>query len=60
MTTIANLLGSVMTAVRLPRKQKENLYLIEKYVQAEFQKGDQAYVLECMLTGQPIDYRNIR
>ena len=38
MTTIANLLGSVMTAVRLPRKRNENLYPIEKYVQAEFQK----------------------
>ena len=60
MTNLANMLGNVMTAVRLPRKQKENLYPIEKYVQAEFQKGDQAYVLECMLHGRPIDYRNIR
>jgi len=57
MTTIANLLGSVMTAVRLPAINKRaNL---ETYVKTEFNKGDQAYVLECMLRGDPIDRRNL-
>jgi len=60
MRTIADMLGSVMTAVRLPRAKPKNHYPLEKYVQAEFQRGDQAYVLDCMLHDRPIDYRNIR
>ena len=56
MTTIANLLGSVMTAVRLPANRRANL---ETYVKTEFQEHDRAYVLECMLRGDPIDRRNI-
>ena len=57
MTTIANLLGSVMTAVRLPRNK--NYTTLETYVKTEFQKGDQAYVMDCMLHGHKLDYRNI-
>ncbi len=56
MRTIADMLGSVMTAVRLPANKRANL---ETYVKTEFNKGDQAYVLECMLRGDPIDRRNL-
>ena len=56
MTTIANLLGSVMTAVRLPANKRANL---ETYVKTEFQEHDRAYVLDCMLRGDPIDRRNL-
>ena len=62
MTTIADMLGSVMTAVRLPRSTT-GLYRInsnlETYVKTEFNKGDQAYVLDCMLRGDTLDRRNI-
>ena len=62
MTTIANLLGSVMTAVKLPRKTSGLMQInsnLETYVKTEFSKGDQAYVLDCMLRGDTLDRRNI-
>ena len=62
MTNLANVLGSVMTAVRLPRRRTGLMNInhnLETYVKTEFQKGDQAYVLDCMLRGDPIDRRNL-
>jgi hypothetical protein len=55
------MLGSVMTAVRLPRKTglMQINHNLETYVKTEFNKGDQAYVLECMRNGFPLDRRNI-
>jgi hypothetical protein len=32
---------------------------LENYVKTEFQEHDRAYVMECMLRGDPIDRRNI-
>ncbi|MDC0002590.1 hypothetical protein OAP94_01765 [bacterium] len=62
MKTIADMLGSVMTAVRLPRKTPGLMHInhnLETYVKTEFSKGDQAYVLDCMLRGDTLDRRNI-
>ena len=62
MRNIADLLGSVMTAVRLSRRKTGLMNInhnLETYVKTEFQKGDQAYVLDCMLRGDTIDRRNI-
>ena len=62
MRTIADMLGSVMTAVRLPRSTtglKHINHNLETYVKTEFSKGDQAYVLDCMLRGDTLDRRNI-
>ena len=62
MRTIADMLGSVMTAVRLPRSTtglKHINHNLETYVKTEFNKGDQAYVLECMRNNFPLDRRNI-
>lgn len=57
MTNLANLLGSVMTAVRLPREMRQKN--LETYVKTEFQEHDRAYVMDCMLRGDPIDRRNL-
>ena len=61
MRNIADLLGSVMTAVRLPRKTglMQINHNLETYVKTEFNKGDHAYVLDCMLRGDTLDRRNI-
>ena len=62
MTNIADMLGSVMTAVRLPRRRTGLMHInsnLETYVKTEFNKGDQAYVLDCMLRGDSLDRRNI-
>ena len=62
MRNIADLLGSVMTAVRLPRRRTGLMHInsnLETYVKTEFSKGDQAYVLDCMLRGDTLDRRNI-
>ena len=61
MRTIADMLGSVMTAVRLPRKPglMQINHNLETYVKTEFNKGDQAYVLDCMRNNFPLDRRNI-
>ena len=62
MTNIADMLGSVMTAVRLPRRRTGLMHInhnLETYVKTEFNKGDQAYVLECMRNNFPLDRRNI-
>jgi len=57
MTNLANMLGSVMTAVRLPREMRQKN--LETYVKTEFQEHDRAYVMDCMLRGDPIDRRNL-
>ena len=57
MKTIADMLGSVMTAVRLPREMRQKN--LETYVKTEFQEHDRAYVMDCMLRGDPIDRRNL-
>ena len=57
MTNLATLLGSVMTAVRLPREMRQKN--LETYVKTEFQEHDRAYVMDCMLRGDPIDRRNL-
>ena len=57
MTTIANMLGSVMTAVRLPREMR--MRNLESYVKTEYQEHDRAYVMDCMLRSEPIDRRNL-
>jgi hypothetical protein len=57
MTKLVQLLGSVMAAVNLPREMRQRN--LETYVKTEFNKGDQAYVLECMLRGDALDRRNI-
>ena len=57
MKTIADLLGSVMTAVNLPREMRSKN--LETYVKTEFQPHDRASVLDCMLRGDSIDRRNI-
>ena len=62
MITIADMLGSVMTAVRLPKRTTGLKHInqnLETYVKTEFNKGDQAYVLECMRNNFPLDRRNI-
>ena len=62
MRNIADLLGSVMTAVRLPRRRTGLMHInsnLETYVKTEFSKGDQAYVLDCMLRGDTLDRRKI-
>lgn len=51
------MLGSVMTAVRLPREMRQKN--LETYVKTEFQEHDRAYVMDCMLRGDPIDRRNL-
>jgi len=57
MRTIADMLGSVMTAVNLPREMRNKN--LETYVKTEFQPHDRAYVLDCMLRGDSIDRRNL-
>jgi len=58
MINLAKAIGRVMmTAVSPSRPVKyKNL---ETYVQTEFSKSDQAYIMDCMRYGRPIDYRNI-
>jgi len=56
MTNIANIIGRVMmTAVKLPRSQKDKLELLKTYSEIEFRKGDQAYVLDCLVNDRKID-----
>ena len=59
MTNLAEAMGRVMmAAVTLPRFTHVDTS-IERYVQTEFKKDDQAYVLMCMNTGRRVDVRNI-
>jgi len=58
MTKLAKAIGRVMmTAVSPTRSDK--YIAMQTYVKTEFQKGDQAYVMDCMLHGHKLDYRNI-
>lgn len=58
MINIAETIGRVMmTAVSPTRSDKT--HAMETYVTIEFQKGDQAYVLDCIRYGRPVDFRNI-
>ena len=57
MTKLAQLLGSIMAAVNLPKEMRQRN--LETYVKTEFQPGDQAYVMYCMSTGREVDRRNI-
>ena len=58
MTKLAQALGRVMmTAVSPTRSDKYTA--MQTYVKTEFRQGDQAYVMDCMQYGRPIDYRNI-
>jgi len=59
MINLAKAIGRVMmTAVRLPRSNKTYASM-QTYVQTEFNRSDQAYILDCMLNNRAIDYRNI-
>jgi len=57
MIQLAQLLGSVMAAVNLPREMRQRN--LETYVKTEFQPHVRAYVLDCMLRGDALDRRNI-
>ena len=57
MTKLAQLLGSIMAAVNLPKEIRQRN--LETYVKTEFQPHDRAYVLDCMLRGDALDRRNI-
>jgi len=60
MINIAKAFGRVMmTAVSFPRSTQDKYNAMETYVKTEFQRGDQAYIMDCMQYGRPIDYRNI-
>ena len=57
MTNLANLIGRVMmTAVKLPRSTSKDKYLSMKtFAEIEYKKGDQAYVLDCLVNDRKID-----
>jgi hypothetical protein len=58
MINLAKAIGRVMmTAVSPTRSDKT--HAMETYVKTEFSKSDQAYIMDCMRYGRPIDYRNI-
>ena len=57
MTNLANLIGRVMmTAVRLPRSiDKDKYQSMRTFAETEYRKGDQAYVLDCLLNDRRVD-----
>ena len=56
MTNIAKTLGRVMmTAVKLPRSNKDKYYTMRTFAETEYRKGDQAYVLDCLMNDRRID-----
>ena len=57
MTNLANAIGRVMmTAVRLPRSTDKDKYLsMRTFAETEYRKGDQAYVLDCLLNDRRVD-----
>jgi len=57
MTRIADILGRVMmTAVRLPRSIDKDKYMsMRTFAETEYRKGDQAYVIDCLLNDRRID-----
>jgi len=58
MINLAKAIGRVMMTAVSPTRSDRN-HAMETYVKTEFQRGDQAYVLDCMRYSRPIDYRNI-
>ena len=60
MTNLAKTIGRVMmTAVKLPRSNKNKYLSMKTFAETEYRKGDQAYVIDCLLNNRPIDYRNL-
>jgi hypothetical protein len=58
MTNLANTIGRVMmTAVKLPRSQKDKYMSMRTFAETEYRKGDQAYVLDCLLNDRNIDVK---
>ena len=56
MTNLANAIGRVMmTAVKLPRSQKDKYQSMRTFAEIEYRKGDQAYVLDCLLNDRKIN-----
>ena len=57
MTRIADILGRVMmTAVRLPRSIDKDKYMsMRTFAETEYRKGDQAYVIDCLLNNRRVD-----
>ena len=57
MTNLANAIGRVMmTAVRLPRSYDKDKYIsMRTFAQTEYRKGDQAYVIDCLMNDRHID-----
>ena len=57
MTNLANAIGRVMmTAVRLPRSYDKDKYIsMRTFAQTEYRKGDQAYVIDCLMNDRRID-----
>ena len=56
MTRIADILGRVMmTAVKLPRSQIDKYQSMRTFAETEYRKGDQAYVLDCLLNDRRVD-----
>ena len=56
MTNLANAIGRVMmTAVKLPRSKKDKYLSMRTFAETEYRKGDQAYVLDCLMNDRRID-----
>ena len=56
MTNLANAIGRVMmTAVKLPRSNKDKYLSMRTFAETEYRKGDQAYVLDCLINDRRID-----
>jgi len=58
MINLAKAIGRVMMTAVSPTRSFKN-HAMETYVTTEFSKSDQAYIMDCMRYGRPIDYRNI-
>ena len=58
MINLANAIGRVMmTAVSLPRSNTDKYLTMRTFAQTEFRKGDQAYVIDCLLNDRRIDVK---
>ena len=57
MINLAKAIGRVMmTAVRLPRSIDKDKYMsMRTFAETEYRKGDQAYVIDCLLNDRRID-----
>ena len=58
MINLAKAFGRVMMTAVSPTRSFKN-HAMETYVQTEFRQGDQAYVIDCLTYGRPVDFRNI-